>query len=59
MVEVEEDLASAVVDVDVVLLLTLSCEVPSPEKIFFKMYRVSLKDPVFDNLTLLTYFILE
>ena len=57
MVEVEEDLASAVADV--VQLLTLSCEVPSPEKIFFKMYRVSLKDPVFYNLTLLTYFILE
>ena len=56
MVEVEEDLASAVVDV--VLLLTLSCEVPSPEKIFFKMYRVSLKHPVFYNLTLLTYLIL-
>ena len=57
MVEVEEDLASAVADV--VLLLTLSCEVPSPEKIFFKMYRVFITDPVIDNLTLLTYFILE
>ena len=56
MVEVEDDLASAVA---VVLLLTLSCEVPSPEKIYFKMYRVSLKDTVFYNLTLLTYFILE
>ena len=57
MVEVEEDLASAVADV--VQLLTLSYEVPSPEKIYFKMYRVSLKDTVFYNLTLLTYLILE